>query len=104
MTALRRIESGNAKPEARDLSGFLELLAAYWLHKGKYYKTALGIAVLASWGAFYGNTSVIYLGEILVEFRNLEDGAWGFWLKWVGLNLQWSVLSPAAAIGGIWLL
>ena len=85
-------------------SGFIELLAAYWLAKGKRYKTALGMAVLANWGAFYGNTSVIYLGEILVDYRNLEDGAWGFWLKWVGLNLQWSVLSPAAAIGGIWLL
>jgi len=85
-------------------SGFLELLAAYWLSKGKHYKSALGIAILANWGAFYGNTSVIYLGEILVNFRNIEQGAWGFWLKWVGLNLQWSILSPAAAIGGLWLL
>ncbi len=85
-------------------SGFLELLAAYWLAKGKRYKTALGIAILTNWGAFYGNTSVIYLGEILVNFRNIEDGLWGLWLKWGGLNLQWSVLSPAAAIGGIWLL
>lgn len=85
-------------------SGFLELLAAYWLSKGRYYKTALGIAALTSWGAFYGNTSVIYLGEILVDYRNIEDGAWGFWLKWVGLNLQWSTMSPAAAIGAIWLL
>ncbi len=85
-------------------SGFFEILAAYWLSKGKYYKSALGMAILANWGAFYGNTSVIYLGEILVDYRNLEQGAWGFWLKWVGLNLQWSVLSPAAAIGGLWLL
>ena len=85
-------------------SGFLEILAAYLLSKGKYYKSAVGIAILTNWGAFYGNTSVIYLGEILVNYRNLADGAWGFWLKWVGLNLQWSVLSPAAAIGGIWLL
>ncbi|WP_101757214.1 hypothetical protein [Oceanicoccus sp. KOV_DT_Chl] len=85
-------------------SGFFEILAAYWLSKGRHYKTALGMAILANWGAFYGNTSVIYLGEILVDFRNLADGSWGFWLKWVGLNLQWSVLSPAAAIGGIWLL
>ena len=85
-------------------SGFLELLAAYWLSKGKYYKSALGIAILANWGAFYGNTSVIYLGEILVKYRNIEQGAWGFWLKWVGLNLQWSIMSPAAAVGGLWLL
>ncbi|MGI9287459.1 MAG: hypothetical protein ACR2P1_18900 [Pseudomonadales bacterium] len=85
-------------------SGFFEILAAYWLSKGRRYKTALGMAILCNWGAFYGNTSVIYLGEILVDFRNIEDGAWGFWLKWGGLNLQWSVLSPAAAIGGIWLL
>jgi hypothetical protein len=85
-------------------SGFLELLAAYWLSRYRRYKTALGIAILTNWGAFYGNTSVIYLGEILVDLRNIEDGAWGIWLKWGGLNLQWSVLSPAAAIGGMWLL
>lgn len=84
--------------------GFIELLAAYWMVRGKRYKTALGLGVLANWGAFYGNTSVIYLGEILVDFRNIEDGSLGFWLKWFGLNLQWSVLSPAAAIGGLWLL
>lgn len=84
--------------------GFIELLAAYWMARGRHYKTALGMAILANWGAFYGNTSVIYLGEILVDFRNIEDGPLGFWLKWFGLNLQWSVLSPAAAIGGLWLL
>ena len=89
-----------------DLSGYACL--SYWrptgCSKGKYYKTALGIAILANWGAFYGNTSVTYPGEILVKFRNIEQGAWGFWLKWVGLNLQWSILSPAAAAGGLWLL
>tara|TARA_R110002049_G_scaffold133139_1_gene292557 strand:+ start:5562 stop:6389 length:828 start_codon:yes stop_codon:yes gene_type:complete len=85
-------------------SGFLEILAAFLLARGSYYKAAVGIAILANWGAFYGNTAVIYLGEILVDYRNLQDGAWGFWLKWVGLNLQWSILSPAAAIGGMWLL
>lgn len=85
-------------------SGFLQILAAYWLAKGKHYKKALGIAALANWGAFYGNTSVIYLGEILVDFRNIEDGAWGFWLKWFCLNLQWSVMSPAAAVGAMWLM
>ncbi|MCB1854978.1 MAG: hypothetical protein KDI05_08880 [Halieaceae bacterium] len=84
--------------------GFLELLAAYWMLRNKFYKTAVTIGVLANWGAFYGNTAVIYLGEILVDFRNIEDGQAGFWLKWFGLNLQWSVLSPAAAIGGCWLL
>lgn len=84
--------------------GVLELLAAWWMVRGRHYKSALGLGILANWSAFYGNTSVIYLGEILVDFRNIEDGVWGFWLKWVGLNLQWSVLSPAAAIGGLWLL
>ncbi len=85
-------------------SGFLQLLAAYWLSRGIHYKKALTIAALANWGAFYGNTSVIYLGEILVDYRNIEQGAWGFWLKWVGLNMQWSTVSPFAAIGAIWLL
>lgn len=85
-------------------SGILQLLAAYWMSRGMYYKRALAIAILANWGAFYGNTSVIYLGEILVDFRNIEQGAWGFWLKWFCLNLQWSTVSPLAAIGGCWLL
>jgi len=85
-------------------TGLLEIAAAWLLSRGKYYKTALGMAILTNWGAFYGNTSVIYLGEILAGYRNLEDGMAGFWLKWVGLNLQWSVLSPMAAIGGLWLL
>jgi hypothetical protein len=84
--------------------GFFELLAAYWLSKGIHYKKALGIAVLANWGAFYGNTSVIYISEILGDFRYIEDGPLGFWLKFVGLNLQWSTVSPAAAMGAIWLL
>ncbi len=84
--------------------GFFEIAAAWLIAKGRYYKTALTMCVLANWGAFYGNTAVIYLGEILVDFRNIEDGPLGFWLKFVGLNLQWSVLSPAAAIGGMWLL
>lgn len=84
--------------------GVFELLAAYWLSRGIHYKKALGIAVLANWGAFYGNTSVIYISEILGGFRYIEDGALGFWLKFVGLNLQWSTVSPAAAIGALWLL
>lgn len=84
--------------------GFFELLAAYWLSRGIHYKKALGIAVLANWGAFYGNTSVIYISEFLGGFRYIEDGVLGFWLKFVGLNLQWSTVSPAAAIGAMWLL
>ena len=84
--------------------GFFELLAAYWLSKGIHYKKALGIAVLANWGAFYGNTSVIYISEILAGFKYIEDGVLGFWLKFVGLNLQWSTVSPAAAMGAMWLL
>ena len=84
--------------------GFFELLAAYWLSKGIHYKKALGIAVLANWGAFYGNTSVIYISEILGNFRYIEDGVLGFWLKFVGLNLQWSTVSPMTAMGAMWLL
>ena len=84
--------------------GFFELLAAYWLSRGIHYKKALGIAVLANWGAFYGNTSVIYISEILADFEYIEDGVLGFWLKFVGLNLQWSTVSPAAAMGAMWLL
>ncbi len=84
--------------------GFFELLAAYWMSRGRHYKKALGIAVLANWGAFYGNTSVIYISEILGGFKSIQDGVLGFWLKFVGLNLQWSTVSPMAAIGAMWLL
>ena len=84
--------------------GFFELFAAYCLSKGIHYKKALGIAVLANWGAFYGNTTVIYISEILGDFKYIEDGQLGFWLKFVGLNLQWSTVSPVAAMGALWLL
>ncbi len=47
---------------------------------------------------------MIYISEILGDFQYIEDGVLGFWLKFVGLNLQWSTVSPAAAIGAMWLL
>lgn len=37
--------------------------------------------------------------------RNVADGPWvGLWVKWAGLNLQWSVLSPICTFSALWLL
>eukprot|EP00913_Durusdinium_trenchii_P034218 g32023.t1 len=37
--------------------------------------------------------------------RNVADGPWvGYWVKWAGLNLQWSVLSPICTFAALWLL
>ena len=49
-------------------------------------------------------TGVFFVAEWHVDWVNIQQGWTGFWLKFVGLNLQWSTLSPAAAIGALWLL
>lgn len=78
------------------------------------------ICALTHWGFFWANTSVIYIAEIYDNYethgqkssfawrsdlRNVADGPWvGYWVKWAGLNLQWSVLSPMCTFAALWLL
>lgn len=64
------------------------------LSTGQRYKAAMVVAALTHWGFFWANTSVIYIAEIYAGYQWVADGWVGFWFKWGGLNLQWSVLSP----------
>jgi hypothetical protein len=41
-----------------------------------------------TWGTF-----IFFVAEIHVGCVNIKDGAFGFWVKWFGLNLPWA-LSP----------
>lgn len=56
------------------------------------------IAALTHWGFFWANTSVIYIAEIYGNYHWVADGWVGLWVKWGGLNLHWSVLSPLCTI------
>lgn len=80
------------------ISGPFELAAAYWLATGQRYKLSLSIAALTHWGFFWANTSVIYIAEIYGGFQWMADGWIGKWVKWGGMNSQWSVLSPLCTI------
>lgn len=76
-------------------AGPFELYACWLLHKGKRLQGnwwALLIGFGLSWGAV-----IFFVAEIHVGFENIGDGAWGFWGKWVGLNLPWT-LSPLGFI------
>eukprot|EP00439_Symbiodinium_sp_Y106_P055035 s1951_g7.t1 len=64
----------------------------------------LRISALTHWGFFWANTSVIYIAEIYDNYENIADGWAGYWVKWAGLNLQWSVLSPICTFASLWLL
>ena len=97
-------EASHATETLLAISGFFEILAAYYIKTGKKYKTGLIMAALLHWGFMWANNSVIYLGEIYAGFKNIEDGMAGFWIKWLGMNMQWSVLSPLCTFSALYLL
>lgn len=71
------------------LAGPFELLGCWWFVKGKRIEAnwlALLLGTGLSWGAF-----VFFVAEIHVGFVNIADGAFGFWVKWLGLNLPWAI-------------
>ena len=75
--------------------GPLELYACWLFKKGRreaanWWALLLGVGL--SWGAV-----IFFVAEIHVGFRNISDGAFGFWAKWIGLNLPWT-LAPLAFI------
>jgi hypothetical protein len=75
--------------------GPLELYACWLFKKGRreaanWWALLLGVGL--SWGAI-----IFFVAEIHVGFRNIGDGAYGFWVKWIGLNLPWT-LAPIAFI------
>jgi hypothetical protein len=81
-------------------AGPLELLACYWFKRGRRIR-ANWLALLLGMGLTWG-TIIFFVAEIHVGFVNLKQGAFGFWVKWFGLNLPW-MLSPCLFIpGSIW--
>ena len=62
------------------------------------------VTQLDDWKAPACTGIAVYISEFLVAFKYLEDGPLGFWPKFSGLNLQGFIVSPAAAIGSVWLL
>lgn len=101
---MREHSASHATETMLAISGFFELAAVYFLYHRKRYKTAMIIAALTHWGFFWANTSVIYIAEVYDNYASVSDGWAGYWIKWVGLNMQWSVLSPICTFASLWLL
>ena len=72
-------------------AGPFELLACWLFYKGRRIE-ANWLALLLGVGLTWG-TLVFFWAEVHVGFVNVKDGAFGFWVKWFGLNLPW-MLSP----------
>ncbi len=58
---------------------------------------ALLMGSCMGWGQYY-----FYMGEIYFNFRNIEDGQFGFWIKYMLLNLPWLIFPFIAGAGFIW--
>jgi hypothetical protein len=78
-------------------AGPFELLGCYWFARGRRIE-ANWLALLLGVGLTWG-TLIFFVAEIHVGFVNIKDGAFGFWVKWFGLNLPWA-LSPFLFIPG----
>jgi hypothetical protein len=70
-------------------AGPFELLGCYYFVRGKRV-AANWLALLLGVGLTWG-TLVFFVAEIHVGFVNVKDGAFGFWVKWLGLNLPWAI-------------
>lgn len=71
--------------------GPLELYAYYLYKKGERIKAnwwALLVGTGLAWGGI-----IFFYAEIHLGFVNIKDGLFGFWVKWVGLNIPW-LISP----------
>lgn len=80
-------------------SGPFELLAWYKYTRGKTLQdkiTACWMALIIGVGLTY-MTGVFFVAEWHVGWVNIKEGALGFWLKFVGLNVPW-IIAPAIAI------
>ena len=76
-------------------AGPFELYACWLFKRGRRVAAnwwALLLGVGLSWGAL-----IFFVAEIHVGFENIQDGLYGFWAKWVGLNLPWT-LAPIAFV------
>jgi hypothetical protein len=67
-----------------------------------------GYRILAAWFALLMGTAMgwgqyyFYMGEIYFEFRNVEDGWFGFWIKYMVMNIPWLIFPFVAGAGFIW--
>lgn len=80
-------------------SGPFELWAWYLYRHGRTLRaklTACWAALIIGVGLTY-MTGVFFVAEAHVGWVNIQQGATGFWLKFVGLNLPW-IIAPAIAI------
>ncbi len=58
---------------------------------------ALLLGSCMGWGQYY-----FYMGEIYFDFVNIEDGAFGLWVKYVILNIPWLIFPFISGAGFIW--
>lgn len=80
-------------------SGPFELLAWYKYTRGRTLQeriSACWMALIIGVGLTY-MTGVFFVAEWHVGWVNIQQGALGFWLKFVGLNVPW-IIAPAIAI------
>lgn len=82
-------------------SGPFELYA-WWLYtRGTTIKQKLAacwMALIIGVGLTY-QTGAFFIAEWHVDWANIQQGATGFWLKFVGLNLPW-IFAPLIAMPG----
>ena len=71
------------------IAGPFELYACWLFARGRRIP-ANWIALLLGTGLSWA-TVVFFYAEVHVGFANIQDGAFGFWVKWLGLNLPWAV-------------
>ena len=78
-------------------AGPLELLACWWFKRDRRI-AANWLSLLVGVGLTWG-TIIFFVAEVHVGFADLRQGAYGLWVKWLGLNLPWMV-APCLFIPG----
>jgi hypothetical protein len=81
------------------LSGPFELYAWYLYTRSKTLRqkaTACWMALIIGVGLTY-QTGVFFIAEWHVGWQHIQQGATGFWLKFVGLNVPW-IVAPLIAL------
>lgn len=76
-------------------AGPFELYACWLFKKGRRVE-ANWWALLIGWGLTWA-TVVFFVAEWHVGWMNIQDGDFGFWVKFVGLNLPW-IAAPLGTI------
>lgn len=78
----------------------LEVFIVVMYYRGYRILAAWFALIMGScmgWGQYY-----FYMGEIYFHFVNIEDGWFGFWFKYMILNLPWLIFPFIAGAGFIW--